>query len=121
MIRTAAALVAAGCFVLTGCGGEDAADSGSASAASDDRGRAALKEVTSLEGSSATAKEQDFVDEVIDGLSRPYWDSGPEAMVLGYEICVAGTPSAAVFDLVDRDWSQDDAEVFVDAATEHLC
>lgn len=85
-----------------------------------DRGAQAIAEVTSLEGTPATAKERAFVADLSD-MSRPYWDSGPEAMVAAYEICVGQTPSAAVFDLVDEGWSEDDADIFVDAAVKHLC
>ncbi len=104
---------------LTACsnsgGGEPEA------APSDDRARDALAEVTSLEGSSAAANEEAFVDELIETMSRPYWDTGPEAMVRAYEVCASGTPSAEVFNLVDEGFSREDAETFVDAASSHLC
>lgn len=110
-------LSVAAAVTLTACSTAGSADDESAS---DQRGAQAIAEVTSLEGTEATPEEHAFVDELAD-MSRPHWDSGPEAMVLGYNICVSGTPSAAVFDLVDEGWSRQDAEVFVDAAVDHLC
>lgn len=113
MRRAVAAVAAVG--VLAGCGGDEPQEP------EQDRGAQALEEVTSLEGSEASDSELAFVEQVKSTLSRPYWKSGPEAMVAGYDICVNQTPSAAVFDLVDKGWSEKDAEAFVDAAEKHLC
>jgi hypothetical protein len=70
-------VVVAGAVVITFVVTRD--DSGD-SAQSDGRSASAIAEVTSLEGMSATSEEQAFVDDLTSGMSRPYWDNGPEVM-----------------------------------------
>ena len=118
MLRRAlpAVLAAATCLTFAACGGDEIE-----SQVSEARSSAAVAQVTSLEGTAAKAAEEAFVADLVDGMSRPYWDNAPEVMVMAYDLCVDQTPSASVFNLVDRGWSEADAEFFVDSAVEHLC
>jgi len=57
-------------------------------------GRPAPALKPSLESRSGTAEEHAFVED-LSSVSPLYWDNGPKVMILGHEIGVADTPSAA--------------------------